>query len=147
MDLGEKAVKLAERTLLLEEFIAREQTAKRWSLSFAAEHQRLLVHGHCHQKAVGAMKAMRKVLKSVQGLDFELIESSCCGMAGHFGFENEHYRTSQDMAGLALFPALGAEPHAACIANGFSCQMQIHNGGFNKPLHIAEFLHSTISKA
>ena len=140
LGLGDAAGKLAERVLLLEEFIAKEQTAKRWPLAFNTDNRRLLVHGHCHQKAVGAMKAMRKVLKSVNGLDFELIESSCCGMAGHFGLEAEHYQHSQAMAELALFPALCAEPQAAVLANGFSCQLQINNGGFTQPLHLAELL-------
>jgi len=140
LGLGDAAGKLAEKVLLLEEFIAKEQTAKRWPLAFNTDNRRLLVHGHCHQKAVGAMKAMRKVLKSVNGLDFELIESSCCGMAGHFGLEAEHYQHSQAMAELALFPALRAEPQAAVLANGFSCQLQINNGGFNRPLHLAELL-------
>jgi Fe-S oxidoreductase len=146
MGLGEMANKLAERVLLLEEFIAKEQTAKRWSLNFKVQPQRLLVHGHCHQKAVGAMKAMRKVLKSVQDLDFEFIESSCCGMAGHFGFETEHYDYSQAMAAQALFPALRAEPNTPCVSNGFSCQLQIDNGGFGKPQHIADFLAMAINK-
>jgi Fe-S oxidoreductase len=146
MGLGETAGKLAERVLLLEEFIAREQTAKRWPLNFKAEGQRLLIHGHCHQKAVGAMKAMRKVLKSVQGLDFELLETSCCGMAGHFGLEAEHYSISQDMAEQALFPALRNEPQTGVVANGFSCQLQINNGGFTQPLHIAQLLYSAIAE-
>lgn len=146
LGLGEAAAKLAERVLLLEEFIAREQTAKRWTLAFKADGERVLVHGHCHQKAVGAMKAMRKVLKTVDGLDFELIESSCCGMAGHFGLEAEHYADSQAMAELALFPALRAEPQAAIVANGFSCQQQINNGGFGKPKHIAEILYAAATQ-
>jgi len=66
------------------------------------------VHGHCHQKAFGTMKAMRKVLSAIPGLAFELIESSCCGMAGSFGLEAEHYEASQAMAGLSLLPALHA---------------------------------------
>lgn len=145
LGLGEPAIKLAERVLLLEEFIAREQTTKRWTLAFKAGGERMLVHGHCHQKAVGAMKAMRKVLKTVEDLDFELIESSCCGMAGHFGLEAEHYADSQAMAELALFPALRAEPEAAIVANGFSCRQQISNGGFGTPKHIAEILYSAIA--
>lgn len=145
LGLGEAAVKLADRVLLLEEFIAREQTGKRWPLAFKAGGERVLVHGHCHQKAVGAMKAMRKVLKTVDGLDFELIESSCCGMAGHFGLEAEHYAVSQAMAEQALFPALRAEPQAAIVANGFSCQQQIDNGGFGKPQHIAEILYAAVA--
>ncbi|MDD5215514.1 MAG: (Fe-S)-binding protein [Methylococcales bacterium] len=145
LDLGDAAKKLAERVLLLEEFVAREQTAKRWTLNFKLDNERMLVHGHCHQKAVGAMKAMRKVLKTVEGLDFELIETSCCGMAGHFGLEAEHYETSQAMAQQALFPTLRAEPKVGIIANGFSCQQQIGNGGFEKPRHIAEVLYTAVS--
>jgi Fe-S oxidoreductase len=145
MHLGESAVNLAERVLLLEEFIAREQTAKRWTLGFKSIGQRVLVHGHCHQKAVGAMKSMRKVLKSVEDLDFDLIESSCCGMAGHFGLESEHVSTAQAMAEQALFPSLRAEPQALVVANGFSCQQQIDNGGFTKPLHIAQLLIASIA--
>lgn len=140
--LGDAARKLAEKAVLLEEFIVKEQTAKRWSLPFQAlpDKQRVLLHGHCHQKAVGAIKSVRKILKQVPELDFELIESSCCGMAGHFGVEAEHYQHSQAMAELALFPALRAEPEALIVSNGFSCQQQIDHGGFGKPLHLAELL-------
>ncbi|MGY6277022.1 (Fe-S)-binding protein [Methylomonas sp. MgM2] len=142
LGLGEPAKKLAEKVLLLEEFIVKEQTAKRWTLPFHAlpEQKRVLLHGHCHQKAVGAIKSVRKLLKQVPDLDFELIESSCCGMAGNFGVESEHYQHSQAMAELALFPALRAEPDAVIVSNGFSCQQQIDNGGFGKPLHLAEVL-------
>ena len=142
LGLGEPARKLAENVVLLEEFIVREQTAKRWTLPFQAlpDVKRLLLHGHCHQKAVGAIKSVRKLLKQIPELDFELIESSCCGMAGNFGVESEHYQHSQAMAELALFPALRAEPEAMIVSNGFSCQQQIDNGGFGKPLHLAEVL-------
>lgn len=142
LNLGDAARRLADKVLLLEEFIVREQSAQRWNLPFLAipNVTRLLLHGHCHQKAVGAIKSVRKLLKQVPGLDFELIESSCCGMAGHFGVEAEHYPHAQAMAELALFPALRAEPSALLVSNGFSCQQQISNGGFVKPLHLAEVL-------
>lgn len=142
LGLGEPAQKLAEKVMLLEEFIVREQTAKRWPLAFQAVPgvSKLLLHGHCHQKAVGAIKSVRKLLKQLPDLQFELIESSCCGMAGNFGVEAEHYTDSQAMAELALFPALRAEPGALLVSNGFSCREQIANGGFTKPLHLAEVL-------
>lgn len=142
LGLGEAAQKLAEKVVLLEEFIVREQTAKRWILEFQAlpKVSRLLLHGHCHQKAVGAIKSVRKLLKLVPGLDFELIEASCCGMAGNFGVEAEHAAHAQAMAELALFPALRAEPAALLVSNGFSCQQQILNGGFNQPLHLSQVL-------
>lgn len=142
LGLGESAHTLAEKVLLLEEFIVREQTAKRWTLKFQPlpEVSRLLLHGHCHQKAVGAIKSVRKLLKQLPGLDFELIESSCCGMAGNFGVEVEHAAHAQAMAELALFPALRAEPAALLVSNGFSCQQQILNGGFKQSLHLSQVL-------
>ncbi len=146
---GDAAKLIAARAQLLEEFIAHEQNAGRWRLPFAVgsqpDAQPILVHGHCWQKAAGAMKSMRKVLKSVTGLEFEFIESSCCGMAGQFGLEAEHRETSRQMAELALYPALRQHPRAAVVANGFSCQQQILNGGFAPPRHLAEFLAALIS--
>ena len=142
LDLGESARKLAEKVVLLEEFIVREQSAKRWNLAFQSipNQSRVLLHGHCHQKAVGSIKSVRKILKQIPDLSFELIESSCCGMAGNFGVEAEHYDDAQAMAEQALFPALRAEPHALLVGSGFSCREQIVGGGFAKPLHLAEFL-------
>jgi Fe-S oxidoreductase len=142
LNLGEPAQQLAQRVLLLEEFIVREQSANRWPLQFQAIPgvNSLLLHGHCHQKAVGAIKSVRKLLKQLPELKFELIESSCCGMAGNFGVEAEHYDQAQAMAELALFPALRAEPDALLVSNGFSCREQITGAGFAKPLHLAEVL-------
>ena len=147
LSLGEPARQLAEKVLLLEEFIAREATAKRWPLQFTAlADAKILVHGHCHQKAVGATKAMRKVLKLIPALDSQPIEASCCGMAGQFGLESEHVDYSRQMAEQGLYPALRAEPQTMVIANGFSCQQQILNGGFRKPRHLAEVLYAAIDR-
>jgi hypothetical protein len=148
LNLGDAARRLADKVLLLEEFIVREQSAQRWLLPFQAIPgvTKLLLHGHCHQKAVGAIKSVRKLLKQIPGLGFELIESSCCGMAGNFGLEAEHYTHSQAMAELALFPALRNAPEALLVSNGFSCQLQILNGGFARPLHLAELLCQAIPK-
>ena len=133
--------------MLLEEFIAREATAKRWTLQFTAlTDAKILVHGHCHQKAVGAIKAMRKVLKLIPELDSQPIEASCCGMAGQFGLESEHAGYSLQMAEQGLYQALRAERETAVIANGFSCQQQILNGGFRKPRHIAEVLYAALDR-
>ena len=147
LNLGEPAKQLAAKVLLLEEFIAREATAKRWTLRFPAlADAKILVHGHCHQKAVGATKAMRKVLKLIPELDSQPIEASCCGMAGQFGLESEHTGYSLQMAEQGLYPALRAEPETVVIANGFSCQQQILNGGFRKPRHIAEVLYAALDR-
>lgn len=101
LGLGVAAETVAERAILFEAFIARETTAKRMQLELTAIEglsKPVLVHGHCQQKAVGAMKSMRKVLKLIPELQFEFIESSCCGMAGSFGMENEHRLSSLMMA-------------------------------------------------
>jgi Fe-S oxidoreductase len=146
LGLGEPALELARHAVLFEEFIAREHAAK----SFAAEFRPiagdapLLVHGHCHQKAVGAMKSLRKVLKLVPGLEFEFIESSCCGMAGSFGLEAEHAETSLAMAELALLPRLRQTPEAAVLGNGFACRHQIREAGGRRPVHLAQVLRAAL---
>ncbi|OQK15613.1 ferredoxin [Methyloprofundus sedimenti] len=147
LGLGESARQLAGKVLLFEEFIAREQTAKHWTLKFKSlGDQKMLVHGHCHQKAMGATKSMRKVLKLIPELNSAQIEASCCGMAGQFGLEAEHVEHAKQMAEQGLYPAIRAEAEARVIANGFSCQQQIVNGGFAKPLHIAEVLYAALDQ-
>lgn len=144
LGLGELVKTVAEKTLLFEEFLAREIMAKRLTLPLKDEAGtvpvRLLVHGHCHQKAVGAMKSMRRVLKQVPGIDVSMIEAGCCGMAGTFGLEKEHAALSDQMVNDALMPALKADPKAPVIANGFSCREQIRGQGDNRPRHLAEIL-------
>lgn len=105
-----------------------------------------LVHGHCHQKAFGAMKSMRKVLGLVSELQVEFIEASCCGMAGAFGMEAEHYYTSMQMAELALLPQIrAASADTVLIANGTSCRHQISDGVARQPLHLAQVLRTAIN--
>jgi Fe-S oxidoreductase len=146
LGLGPEAVELAERAWLLEEFIAKENSAQRLQLDLAADARPVLVHGHCHQKAVGAMKPLRKVLKLVPDSQASLIEASCCGMAGSFGLEAEHYGSAQAMAELALLPALRADPSAPIIANGFSCRRQIRQHDGRTPLHLAQWLRDGLRR-
>lgn len=145
LGLGEGAEKVAAKAVLFEEFIAKEQQAKRLNLTLSPLDQEVLVHGHCHQKAVGAMKSMRKVLKLIPGLRFNLVESSCCGMAGSFGIEKEHCDMAMEMAELSLLPALREKPAATVIANGFSCQHQIREGCDHKPIHLAVLLRDVMA--
>ncbi|MCV6636605.1 (Fe-S)-binding protein [Candidatus Albibeggiatoa sp. nov. NOAA] len=146
LGLGEEAEHVAKKAILFEEFIAKEKTAKRFKLDFKPVQGTILVHGHCHQKAVGAMKSMRKVLKLVPELKFEFIESSCCGMAGSFGIEAENAEMAKQMAELNLLPALREQPEAVVIANGFSCQHQIRSHTEHQPKHIAVFLRDAMSE-
>jgi len=103
-----------------------------------------LIHGHCHQKAVGAMKSMRKVLKMIPEFRFELIEASCYGMAGSFGLEAEHVEKSLAMAELSLLPTIRENREATIVANGFSCRHQINEGCQRRPIHIARLLQASI---
>jgi Fe-S oxidoreductase len=94
------------------------------------------------------MKSVRKTLGLVPGLDFELIESGCCGMAGSFGFEAEHYAASQEMAELALLPAArAAGPQDVIVADGFSCRHQIEDGAGRKAVHMAVLLRDSLGPA
>jgi glycerol-3-phosphate dehydrogenase subunit C len=145
LGLGEDAVALSKQVYLLEEFIAREHDRKRFTLEFKPlPRGKTLVHGHCHQKAVGAMKSLRKVLRMIPEFEFEFIEASCCGMAGSFGLEAEHADISMQMAEIDLLPALRAAPEATILANGFSCRHQIREGVDRQPVHVALLLRDAL---
>jgi glycerol-3-phosphate dehydrogenase subunit C len=147
LGLGDSVAVVAKQALLFEEFVARELSSGRMVLPLETSEEdqpKILVHGHCHQKAVGAMKSMRKVLKKIPGLKFEMIEASCCGMAGSFGVEAEHVDYAQQMAELELIPALNAEPQADVVANGFSCRHQISQMTNRSSLHLAQLLQSRL---
>src|SRR5207249_8028093 len=111
---------LARHAFLFEEFIARELDAGHFSASFAPLAKKALLHGHCHQKAFDAMPAVMRVLKLIRELRIEAVESSCCGMAGSFGYEAEHYAVSMKMAELSLLPAVRNSKDALVVADGTS---------------------------
>ncbi|MNZ88653.1 Anaerobic glycerol-3-phosphate dehydrogenase subunit C [compost metagenome] len=141
LGLGAAVEQVAKQTLLFEEFLAREATAKRLELPLKTlAGTETLVHGHCHQKAVGAMKSMRRVLKLIPEHDFSLVEAGCCGMAGTFGIEQEHAAMASAMAEQALLPALREKPAARVVANGFSCRQQMRAHGDGRARHLAELL-------
>lgn len=145
LDLGKRAEALASNVYLFEEFIAREISAGSFSLPMNKTLSRkVLVHGHCHQKAVGAMKSVRKVLKAIPELNFEFIDSSCCGGGGSFAYEKEHQQDSQKMFNLSLQSALAADTNAIVVANGFSCRAQIANYANRQTIHLAELLQLTL---
>jgi Fe-S oxidoreductase len=134
---GAASAALADRALLLEEFLWREHAAGRLRLSLQGiGRRRTLVHGHCHQKAFGAMHAVTGCLGLVPELDVQVIESSCCGMAGAFGYEAEHHAMSLQMAELSLLPAVrAADPDALIVADGTSCRHQIRDGTGRQAVH------------
>jgi Fe-S oxidoreductase len=146
LGLGERVGKVAQSALLLEEFLAREHDAKRLTLPLKPLNEKVLVHGHCHQKAFGAMPAMGKVLGLVPGLQVEFIVSSCCGMAGSFGMEAEHYEVSMQMGELSLLPTVrAAAEDTLLIANGSSCRHQIRDGAARESRHLAQVLQQALT--
>jgi FAD/FMN-containing dehydrogenase/Fe-S oxidoreductase len=145
---GEATERLAAQALLFEEFLAREAEAGRLELPLAALPQkRALLHGHCHQKAFGAMGAVQRVLALVPGLEVKTVESSCCGMAGAFGFEASHYDVSMKMAEAALLPAVrAADADTLVVADGTSCRHQIADGARREALHVARVLADALPR-
>jgi Fe-S oxidoreductase len=133
---------LSGKALLFEEFLAREREAGRLSLRLRPlPEKRALLHGHCHQKAFGVMPAVRQTLALVPELAIETVESSCCGMAGNFGYEAGHYDISMKMAEAALLPkvrAAGAD--TIVVADGTSCRHQIADGAARESVHVARVL-------
>jgi Fe-S oxidoreductase len=137
---------IASQALLFEEFVARELDAGRWSPKLRPLGTKAVVHGHCHQKAFGAMPAVMRALRAIPGLESSAIESSCCGMAGTFGYESEHYDISMRMAERDLLPAVRAADDATLIvADGMSCKHQIEHGTNRRPLHVAEVYAMALS--
>jgi FAD/FMN-containing dehydrogenase/Fe-S oxidoreductase len=135
------AKSVSAHALLFEEFLAREAEAGRLRLPLRPIADKALVHGHCHQKSFGAFKPVEQVLRLVPGLDVETIESSCCGMAGAFGYGADTYRVSIEMAELSLLPAVrGADQTTLIVADGTSCRHQIADGTERAALHVARVL-------
>ncbi len=127
---------LAENSLMLEELLA---SLPDWSPGRLEE--RATVHGHCHQKALVGMGPTEEVLRRVEGLDFRILDSGCCGMAGSFGYEEGHYEISKAAGERVLFPAVREAPEDLVVAPGFSCRSQISDFcGGRRAMHTAELL-------
>ncbi|HLH91160.1 MAG TPA: FAD-linked oxidase C-terminal domain-containing protein [Xanthobacteraceae bacterium] len=142
-DAGAQAV--ARHALAFEEFLAREAKAGRLALPLAPLAARALVHGHCHQKSFDAFAPVEAVLKLVPDLEVETIESSCCGMAGSFGYAADTIDTSLAMGELSLLPTVRqAAAETLVVADGTSCRHQIHDGTGRAAVHVARVLQMSI---
>ncbi|MDP1909762.1 MAG: FAD-binding oxidoreductase, partial [Hyphomicrobium sp.] len=148
---GAESEALAARAVLFEEFLAAEHQSGRLKLRLQALPQKkALLHGHCHQKAFGAMSAVEQVLRLIPELKVETVESGCCGMAGAFGYDADHYEISMNMAEASLLPALRkADADTLLVADGTSCRHQIHDGlkagdGATAPVAPREAVHVAI---
>ena len=145
-DVSAKAV--SSQALLFEEFLVREAEAGHLALPLGPVAGKALVHGHCHQKSFGAFKPVEQTLRLIPDLKVETIESSCCGMAGAFGYGADTYQASIDMAELSLLPAVrGAEASVLIVADGTSCRHQIADGTDRAALHVARVLAMSLDSA
>jgi len=140
MGFGERAVSVSKQAQLLEEFLASEARAGNLTLQLKASDKPVLFHGHCHQKSFAAVTPAMELLKLIPNADPKLIESSCCGMAGSFGYEAEHIKVSKQMAEASLLPSIRKSPEAWVVADGTSCRHQIADGTQREAVHIARIL-------
>ena len=145
-ELKDDARRIAENTFLFEEWLAREVDAGRIDQTlFTTEARAVKIHGHCHQKALSSMIPVKKVLSLPKNYSVQLIPSGCCGMAGSFGYETEHYDLSMQIGELVLFPAVRKATEETIIsAAGTSCRHQIKDGTGRKALHPAQILFDAL---
>jgi FAD/FMN-containing dehydrogenase/Fe-S oxidoreductase len=144
----ETAKSVSAHALLFEEFLVREAAAGHLALSLGPIAGKAIVHGHCHQKSFGAFKSVEQALRLIPDLNIETIESSCCGMAGAFGYGADTYQTSMEMAELSLLPAVRqADAATLVIADGTSCRHQITDGTNRAALHVTRVLAMSLDSA
>ncbi|MGU9979308.1 FAD-binding and (Fe-S)-binding domain-containing protein [Phreatobacter sp. HK31-P] len=145
---SDEAASVSRVAVLFEEFIAAEAKAGRLALPLGEMKAKAVLHGHCHQKAFGAMGAVEGALRLIPGLEVQTVESSCCGMAGAFGYHAETIDTSLAMAELSLLPAIRKAPEDAIIvADGTSCRHQIADGAGREAVHVARILARSVEAA
>ncbi len=145
---SDAARRLADHALMFEEFLVREKKENRLDLALAPIGERALVHGHCHQKAFGAFGTVTDALKLIPGLAVEPVESSCCGMAGAFGYGADTVDISLAMGELSLLPGVRkAQSDTLIVADGTSCRHQIKDGTGREALHVARVLALSLAAA
>ena len=145
--LKDKAKQLAKNALLFDEFITSEfEKGHIRQELFTSEKKKIKLHGHCQQKAVASTMSTKKMLSIPINYEVEEISGGCCGMAGSFGFEKEHYELSQKIGELVLFPAIrNTEDNVIISAPGTSCRHQIEEGTGRKALHPVEVLYEAFA--
>ena len=143
---GEATEAVAAKAMLFEELVAAEHAAGRMKLPLGpVPWKKALVHGHCHQKALGALAPTEAVLRMIPGLEVAHVQASCCGMAGSFGYHAEHHDVSMKMAEAGLLPAVrAADPDTVVVADGTSCRHQIQDGAARASVHVAVVLQAAV---
>jgi Fe-S oxidoreductase len=145
-DMSERARALSEHCLTMEEYLDRAYEQKLFDSSiFTSERMYIKLHGHCQQKAIASTASTRKVLSIPENYSVEEIPSGCCGMAGSFGYEKEHYELSMKVGELVLFPAVRETDTGTIVAApGTSCRHQIGDGTGRQALHPVEILYNAL---
>ncbi len=145
-ELKKDAMKLAKSVLMFDEFIVREiEKGKIGQEMFTTEPATVKIHGHCHQKAIASTEPTKKMLSLPANYKVEEIKSGCCGMAGSFGFEKEHYDLSIKIGEMILFPAIrNSEDTVIIAAPGTSCRHQIKDGTGRQAIHPIEILYDAL---
>ena len=142
---GADTQRVAASVDLADNWLADQAETGRCDLRLRERPEKCLLHAHCHQKALRGPKGTAAALGLVPGLEVTVLDAGCCGMAGSFGFEKEHYDLSVAIAKLALLPALSAAPEALVVAPGTSCRHQINDLAGRQALHPMEVLELCIS--
>ncbi len=147
-DNREKALKLSKNTYTVEEFLSKELRGGSINRSvFTSDKRRVLIHGHCYQKALSSQEHLKAMLSIPENYSTHLIPSGCCGMAGSFGYEKEHFQISNQIGELILFPAVrSAEGETLIAASGTSCRHQIKDGTQRTAQHPVEILFDALKK-
>jgi len=141
-----EADRVAEKSLLLEEFLQMLQEEGRLDLKFKETPKKVLFHGHCHAKALVGTEPAMAALRMVPGFQVEESDAGCCGMAGAFGYEKEHYDVSMTIGGQRLFPAVSStDQEDEAVITGISCRQQIQHGTGRTPRHLAEVLAEALA--
>ena len=143
-----KAGRVAEGSVLFEELLEQEWQAGRAKLDIRRGPPKILLHGHCHQKAMGLLAPARALLSRIPGSAVVDLDAGCCGMAGSFGYVRDHFEVSRAIGERRLLPAArGLEPGSALVASGVSCRHQIEDFTAARALHAAQLLRSLLGPA
>jgi len=143
----DRAAALARGSWLLDEFLARELASGALRLPFRRTDRRYLLHGHCHQKALVGSRHSLALLRQIPGAEVSEVDSGCCGMAGSFGYEREHYQLSRAIGERALLPAVRSLPaEAVVVASGTSCRHQIADLAGRRAVHLAQALAAALDE-
>jgi Fe-S oxidoreductase len=148
-EMRSEAATVAQATRTCEEFLGSIlPAATDGTICGTHPPRRILAHSHCHQRSLIGAGPLLRVLRSIPGVEVVDLDAGCCGMAGSFGYEREHYELSRQVGEQRLLPAVrGAEPDAAIVAPGFSCRLQIRHFTGREAVHPAVLLRDCFLNA